>query len=439
MRKKQLRLLVWVFYLLIVLLPLLVMIIFPMPKGRDFWRDFSVGLGFVGLAMAGLQFIPTARLHFLADIFDMDHIYKVHHFLSIVSVVLVLLHPVILLVNNPYTLLLLNPFTAPWRAQAGLIGLACLLLIAITSVLRADLKLGYNAWHGIHDLLAGSIAVFALIHIFKVNYYSSTTAVKWVWVFEAIIWVGMTIYMRLIKPIRTLRKPFSVKKVIKETADTWTIILEPKGHEGLDFNAAQVAWININSSPFSLHKNPFSISGSAHRKDELRFSIKNLGDFTSTIGKLKGGEIVYVDGPFGSFSLQDRRTQKGLVLLAGGIGAAPIMSILHSLADAKDKRPVVFFYGSYDEKNIIFQKDLENLKKKLNLKVIYVLEKPKDKKKFASGYITQSLLESHLPRDRKKLYYFVCGPLPMIEAMEAHLSNLGIDDSQVTTEKYEMA
>ena len=47
-------------------------------------------------------------------------------FYLFLSVALVFAHPVILLINNPYTLLLLNPFIAPWRAQAGLIGLASL-------------------------------------------------------------------------------------------------------------------------------------------------------------------------------------------------------------------------------------------------------------------------------------------------------------------------
>ena len=439
MSNKKYGLLVWAVYLFIILLPLVVMMIFPMPKGRDFWRDFSVGLGFVGLTMAGMQFIPTARLRFLSNTFDMDHIYKVHHYLSVVSVLMVVLHPIILLVNNPYVINFFNPFTAPWRAQAGWIGLASLLLIAITSVLRNEIKLSYNAWHGIHDLLAAAIAVFALIHIFKVNYYSSTDPVKWVLIFEAVIWGGMTLYARLIKPLQMLKRPFTVRKIIEETPDTWTVVLEPKGHEGFDFHASQVAWININSSPFTLHKNPFSISGSALRKDELRFSIKNLGDFTSTIGELKGGETVYVDGPFGSFSLEKPNTQKGLVLIAGGIGAAPVMSILHTLADGNDQRPVYFFYGCYDEENIIFFNDIESLKKKLNLKVFYVLEKQKTPGNYLQGYITHDLLNQELPENRADLYYFVCGPLPMIDAMETHMSHLGIPDFQVTTEKYEMA
>jgi len=439
MKKKKIRLFSLALYLLLILLPLIVLIAFPMPDGRDFWRDLSVALGFVGLSMAGLQFIPTARLRAMANVFDMDQIYKIHHYLSVVSVFLVLLHPAILLINNPYTLLLLNPFTAPWRAQAGWIGLAALVFIAITSVLRAEMKIGYNFWHVIHDILAAAIAVFALIHIFKVNYYTSTPAMKFVWIFEAAIWLGMTCYMRVWKPIQLKKKPFLVKEVIPEVKNVWTIVLKPDGHEGLDFTPAQVAWINIDTSPFTLHRNPFSISGSAHKKDELRFSIKALGDFSASIGNLKGGETVYVDGPFGSFSLEDPRTRKGLVLLAGGIGAAPIMSILHSMADVNDNRPVYFFFGNYDEDHLIFKKDIERLEKKLKLKTVHVLEKPKDPKKYIGGFITKDFLDRTLPENRDELYYFVCGPLPMIEAMENHLTALGVPDRQVTTEKYEMA
>lgn len=426
-------------YLLLIFLPLIVLIVFPMPPGRDFWRDLSVALGFVGLSMAGMQFIPTARLRFLSDLFDMDRLYKMHHYFSVVSVILVAVHPVILVVNNPNTLLLLNPITAPWRAQAGIIALMGLLLIGITSVLRLEVKLGYDAWHLLHDILAMVIAGFALVHIFKVNYYMSTPVMKVLWVFQAFIWLGMTIYMRIVKPLIMLKHPFVVDQVITETPDTWTLVLKPDGHEGYDFNAGQVAWINIDRSPFSLHRNPFSISGSAHRKQELRFSIKNLGDFSSSIGNLKGGERVYVDGPFGSFTLEDPRTQKGLVLLAGGIGSAPIMSILHTMHDSKDVRPVYLFYGNYDEPNIIFKEELESLKKKLNLKIIYILETPPSKSTYVKGFITRDLLEKNLPKDRKEFYYFVCGPLPMIDAMQKILLEMDIPDMQITTEKYEMA
>ena len=439
MNKKTKRILALLVYLLLIFLPLIVFFVFPMPPRREAWRDLSVMLGFVGLSIAGLQFLPTARIPFLADVFDLDGIYKVHHHLGVFSVLMVFLHPVLLLVNNPYTLLLLNPITAPWRAQAGIIGLAALILIAIVSVLRKEIKLDYNAWHVIHDLLAIGIVFFAFIHLKKVNYYTAMPAMRISWIVQAVIWVGITIYVRILKPLAIKRRPYTVHKVIQEIPGTWSLLLKPSGHPGIRFNAGQVAWLNINTSPFTLHRNPFSISGSAHKTDQLRFSIKNVGDFTELTGELKGGETVYVDGPYGSFSLDDPLTKKGLVLLAGGIGAAPIMSILQTLADEKDKRPVTLFYGNYDDKNISFKDEINDLKKDLNLSVIHVLEVASKKVKSDVGFISREMLVRDLPENRDELYYFICGPLPMIEAMEAHLKALGIPRRQVTSEKYEMA
>lgn len=439
MNKKTKHTLALAIYVLLIFMPVIVFFLFPMPQGRQWWRDLSVLLGFLGLSIAGMQFIPTARIQFLGDVFDLDHMYRVHHFLSVLSVLLVFLHPVLLLVNNPYTLLLLNPFTAPWRAQAGIIGLLALILIAITSVLRKEMRIGYNAWHAIHDLLAFAIVVFALIHLVKVNYYMSVPAMQAAWIAEAVIWIGLTVYVRVIKPLQIKRRPYKVSELVMEAPDTWTMVLKPEGHAGLDFNAGQVAWLNINTSPFTLHRNPFSISGSAHRRDELWFSIKKAGDFTASVGELKGGETVYVDGPYGSFSLDDPCVKKGLVMLAGGIGIAPIMSILHSLADRQDKRPLVLIYGNYDEDNIAFYDTINTLQKKLNLTVRHVLEVPSQKIKSETGYITLQLLKDALPSNFADMHYFICGPLVMIKVMEKHLHALQIPAGHITSEKYEMA
>lgn len=436
----QKRILALAAYILLIFLPVIAMVIFPMPARRQTWRDLSVILGFVGLAMAGVQFVPTARLPFLAEVFDLDNLYRVHHVLSVLSVILVFLHPVLLVVYNPKTLLLLDFFNAPWRAQAGILGLLGLILIAITSVLRKELRLSYNTWHAVHDLLALGIAVFALIHIVKVNYYFSAPAMKAAWVVEALIWIGMTLYLRFIKPLQMKAKPFQVDKVLTEAPGMWSLVLKPAGHAGMAFKAGQVAWLNINSSPFTLHRNPFSLAGSARKPHELQFAIKNLGDFSATIGDLKGGETVYVDGPYGKFSLDWPCSKVGMVLLAGGIGIAPVMSILRTLADDGDTRPLFLLYGNYDEVTIAFKDELEKLKKKLNLTVVHVLEKPAKGFKGEKGFITRELLERVVPEElRQKVRFFICGPLPMITAMERHLSAMQVPHKHISSEKYEMA
>jgi predicted ferric reductase len=230
-----------------------------------------------------------------------------------------------------------------------------------------------------------------------------------------------------------------VESVVGESADTYSLTLVPDGHDGVPFEAGQVAWISTGPSPFVLSRNPFSYSGSAEADGAIRFSIKNLGDFTSTIPHMQKGQRVYVDGPYGTFNLNDPRMQKGLVLIAGGIGLAPVMSILNTLADRGDKRPAYVFYGDFNEDTALYANEFEQLKPKLNLAFVQVLEKPKSEDYPHRGYITKEIMLEHLPQNYKELMYFVCGPALMLRAVEKHFDAMGIEDSQIHEENYTMA
>jgi len=105
---------VWIgVYIFIVLLPLLILLLHPAPSGREFWLDFSVALGFIGLAMMVLQFALTARIRTIEAAYGIDIILQFHRYTSIVAFLLILVHPIILFVNDPETLQLLNFFAAP--------------------------------------------------------------------------------------------------------------------------------------------------------------------------------------------------------------------------------------------------------------------------------------------------------------------------------------
>ena len=77
----------WIFiYLLLTLAPLFFMIFGPArPEGREFWRELSVSLGFVGLAMMTLQFVLTARFKFLKAPYGSDIVYFFHRQISLVT------------------------------------------------------------------------------------------------------------------------------------------------------------------------------------------------------------------------------------------------------------------------------------------------------------------------------------------------------------------
>ncbi|HMH96813.1 MAG TPA: hypothetical protein VK577_09580, partial [Bradyrhizobium sp.] len=93
---------VWILvYLLFILAPLFALLAGSHAPTRDFWTEFSVALGYSGLAMMGLQFGLTARLRYVTEPWGDDIIYHFHRQISLVAVGLVVAHPVILAVVQP--------------------------------------------------------------------------------------------------------------------------------------------------------------------------------------------------------------------------------------------------------------------------------------------------------------------------------------------------
>ena len=438
MKKKTLTYMWLVFYFLMVFLPLVLLMIFPKPPGREFLREVSVASGFLAMALLGLQTIPTSRLKFFTRLFPMDTLYTFHHRLSVFTLIITLAHPILLFINNPETLRLLNLATAPWRARAGVTAVLAMLVLVVTSIWREAMKIKYDIWRWIHDAMSFGAIGLALYHMFKVNYYMSLTYQRVLWLGLTGIWVAIILYMRIARPIKMINSPYIVDHVEEERGQSWSLYLKPDGHDGMDFEAGQFAWITTES-PFIFRENPFSFSISSEHKDNLiGFTIKELGDFTNKIGELKPGQTVYVDGPYGTFSMDEHRC-KEMVYIAGGIGSAPVMSMLRTLADRGCEKRMFFFYGNPTWESIIYREELEELEKKLNLELIHVLEKPPEWWEGERGFITADILQRYLPDDFKEATYFLCGPLPMIEAVEGALHNIHVPSTHVFSEQYEMA
>lgn len=440
MKKRTLTYLWLAFYVLMVFLPMVLLMIFPRPEGREFLREVSVSLGFLAMALLGLQTIPTSRLKFFTKAFPMETLYDIHHKLSIFTFIIAIVHPVLLFINNPETLRLLNFFQAPTRAQAALLSVLAMLVLVITSVWREVMKMKYDVWRWVHDGLAFLAIGLGLYHMFKVNYYMSLTYQRVIWLILTGMWVLIILYIRVGRPFVMLKRPYVVEKVVEERGDSWTLWLRPEGHDGFDFQSGQFAWIT-DESPFIFRENPFSFSTSSDRDDNLiGFTIKELGDFTSTIKHFKPGDTMYVDGPYGTFNL-DEHYDNRLVLIAGGIGSAPVLSILRTMRDRGREKPVIFFYGNPTWDGVIYREELEKLKEEVNLKVVHVLEQPPEDWEGESGFITAEILSKHLPADYKEWEYlfFLCGPMPMIHAVEGALSKMDVSSARIFSEKYEMA
>jgi ferredoxin-NADP reductase len=124
------------------------------------------------------------------------------------------------------------------------------------------------------------------------------------------------------------------------------------------------------------------------------------------------------------------------VLIAGGVGITPMMSMIRTLADRADKRPVILLYGSRDWESVTFREELDALPQRLNLSVVHVLEKPPAGWTGEKGYINAAVLARHLPPPFANHEYYICGPDVMMDAIERALSELDVPVSKYHSERY---
>lgn len=425
-------------YLILVLAPLFALLIGPVPPGSGFWWDFSMALGFTAMAMMGVQFLLTARFRRATAPFGIDIIYFFHRYLAILAITLIVLHYLIIRIHNPSALGSINPLQAPWYMSAGRIALLLFFLIIITSLWRKRLRIHYDEWRLLHIGLSVSAFLLALGHIEGVGYYIKAPVKHGLWAGYILFWLLLIIYVRLLKPWRMRTKPYRVTRVRQECCNSWTLTLEPQGHAGLRFRPGQFAWLTLRTTPFHVKEHPFSISSSAENWKQVEITIKELGDFTRTIKQTQVGEIAYLDGPYGVFSVDRYPTAPGFVFIAGGIGAAPIMSMLRTLADRNDQRPLLFIDGNNRGDDMLFRQELEELQTRLQLRVMHILKEPPADWQGETGFITKALLQKVLPENKQALEYFLCGPKAMSNAVQKGLYELQVPMGRIHFELFDM-
>ena len=424
-------------YVLLSLTPLIVAYVYRDHPGRDFWTELSVALGFVALAMIGLQFAITARFRHVAAPYGIDIVLRFHRQISLLAVALVLAHPIILFATRPGALGLLNVTVAPWRARFALAATLALVVLVVISVWRRRLRIRYERWRLTHGVLAVAALTFALVHIELVGWYVDLPWKRVLWAAMVLAVVFLLIYVRLIVPALLARRPWRVTDVVAHRGRAWTLILQPDGHEGLRFAPGQFAWITLGESPFVVEDHPFSFSSSALDHGRISFTIKEAGDFTGTVGDVRPGTVAYVEGPHGAFSI-DRYEGPGYVFIAGGVGITPIMSMLRTLADRGDDREHLLVYSADREEDLTFREELEALRTRLSLRLVFTVSQPPPGWTGDTGRVTTAMLDRHLDAERKTHNYFVCGPAPMMAAVERALVRSGVPLPNIYTERFDL-
>lgn len=318
----------------------------------------------------------------------------------------------------------------------GVIAWVVLPGFVLMSIYRDQLPYRYETWRLMHGLGAAVIAGAVTHHTFAAGRYSADPLLAGFWVLLLIAAFGSLVHTYLVAPLREASRPYEVISVKKIALKTWELAIRPGKGEALGFEAGQFAWLNVGHSPFSLHENPFSISSAPAARPEIRFVIKEMGDMTRSVGEVTPGTRAYLDGPYGNLTLKGR-TGKGIALIAGGVGIAPLISIARQLRAENDPRPMILLYGNRVTGQIVYKGELSRLARRKNSQVIHILSEPPRGWKGLTGQVGRDTIEKVFTFDgAREWLYLVCGPPAMLDAVEEALIALGVPAGQIVSERF---
>lgn len=427
-------------YLLIVLAPLALAYIQGLPR-RSFWDELSSALAMVAFAMLLMEFLLSGRFKSVSGSTGIDLTMRFHQLVARSLTAFILIHPFLYVTPLKYPL--------PWDATeqltlglssaslvTGILGWVLLAVLVTLAIFRDQVSYRYETWRLSHGLGAALIAAMGTHHAIDAGRYSGHPILAAFWLGMFGLAVFTLLYVYLISPLRQLRHPYRVVSVEKVARKTWDLRIEPKSGAAIEFSAGQFVWLTLDRSPFAITEHPFSISSCPANQPIIGFTIKEVGDFTSTIGSIPVGARAYMDGPHGNLTLTGR-SGTGIAFIAGGVGLAPIMGILRQLRADNDRRPLRLVYGNRLLEQIMYQGELDEMKDMMDLEVHHVLSEPPVDWTGDAGQLDETVLRNYLSFEgHARWLYVVCGPAPMIDGVERSLERLGVPLGQIVSEKF---
>jgi len=224
--------------------------------------------------------------------------------------------------------------------------------------------------------------------------------------------------------------------VFRETDDITTFrMVRP---EGFTFAPGQFTSvrINIDGSPVV---RCYSVSSAPEAAGYFEISVKRQGLMSGTLhASVRPGSMISVMPPAGGFAYPSN-DDRPLVLLAGGVGVTPLMSMLRHAVAADPTRPVTLLYSVNSHRDIAFRDELQWIASRHpQAKIVVTTTRGPHATQYLSGRIDRRMITDQID-DLSNSIFMICGPGPMIDTMKETLAGLGVPDAQIRSEAFEAA
>jgi len=220
---------------------------------------------------------------------------------------------------------------------------------------------------------------------------------------------------------------YRVRRLKRETDDTFTLELQPRNGAGsMDFAPGQFNMVYV----FGVGEIPISISGDPAKPTTLLHTTREVGAVTRAMRKLKVGDLLGVRGPFGSpWPIAEIRGSD-VVIVAGGIGLAPLRSALYRILSRREQYGrVVLLYGARTPADILYRRELEQWRARFDLEVYATVDRAMSGWRGNVGVVTT--LIARAPFDARNAAALVCGPEVMMRFTVQELLKRGVSPQAI--------
>lgn len=405
--------------------------------------------------------VLPSRIRSLTKAFGIEKVMAFHRALGVSLVLLVLGHIAAVLINDPRQIALLIPFLSP-RAEALSVTQAPLLTPLLTPPYRSLAGLAatiglvvlagvssrgrrYEHWRALHLAASGVVLAGTVLHTLLINHLVPTFQII-NWFFDplgypvlhaamqdptalvylgvlALAVIGVGVHRWVVRPL-SRSASYQVTDIRRVTPAVAVLTLK-NDRLAPRFRAGQFAWLRLHRDPFG-EEHPFTVTSAEH-DHSIEFTIRDTGSWTNQIPRLRPGDRVWVDGPHGNFTPADN-VSNPMVLIAGGVGITPMLSILRTAAASGrhgHKRPILLILTDRGER--LFRGELALLANMLSLSI----------EELNGERLSVDAITARVP-DLWVADYYVCGSPSLVSAAVSALAEIRVSPDRIHTERFDL-
>lgn len=218
-----------------------------------------------------------------------------------------------------------------------------------------------------------------------------------------------------------------VAEVVKETHDTFTLTVRPANGQALEpFRPGQFNMLYV----FGVGELPISISGDPEQPEQLVYTVRSVGQATHALVSRKPGDVIGVRGPFGTHWPVESARGKDVLIVAGGIGLAPLRPVIyHVLRHRDDYVRLLVLYGARSPGDLLYRKQLAEWSRAADTQVLTTVDYGGLSWRGHVGVVTT--LFRHLRLHPAETVAFVCGPEIMMRYVIRQLEARGVAPNDI--------